>query len=976
MKKHLVTLLVLISASLWYATSTQAEETAIHSTYYVSPSGNDQNAGTEAAPFKTIEKARDAVRQINQTMTGDILVIVEGGEYPIDSTLLFNEKDSGKNGHTVTYRAKAGETPLLNGGVKVKGWTPVSGTSLFQTKVTAVENFRQMYVNGSRAQRAVSASTYRGKDFYLDDSGAQVGLVLDMSPVPSYENPGDMELVQVSNWSFHRVPVNSFAAAGAGETAIVMEEPYFTWSLTSTGHNRFAFRKPFYIENAYELLDTPGEWYFNRSTDTLTYWPLSGEDMSTAEVFIPKTETLVRIRGASLTDKVENIRFAGLTFAHTTELRASTEGAFSQQASKWSGGDGAWAMKESTDYRPKSAVYLEATNNVRFENNVFKHLGGAGLDALNGVSHTLIERNVFRDISDSAIAVGDWCHNYLNTANACFWLNVSFPNGSIEAQLKRVSEYDGPTEMGLAHFTNSGNYVKFYHQNNQWKIAKVIAGVTTVIATGPAYPVANNTDYTVKFVVKDSLLEGFVNGVSQCSISGAGLGDVRSSRQVALIADNARIRFDNVQMVSTDNDTVVREDFEKDVFPAWHNIGRKWDLVADGTTRMQFDDSGVIDEEVCAQNWIKNNTTEQTAQEYWGACAISGYVTDGLVIENNRIHDTKYSGITLGFGHGFYPDSTTCVNNIVRYNDISHFNYQCYDGGAVYTTGQMPKSLIEYNYFHDSLSSHPLRGIQCDNGSGVIEMRYNVIENVKYPNGRDQRCIQFTQRLCFDLWAHDNYTNSTEERQNGGPDCRITDTTVYTAENRPAIVYAIASKTGVTVPAMVSEDFEAGAGAWSNNGGNWSVISNGDHEYQVDNNEGTCYAMTDDRYVNVTVEAKVKLDKAYVPDAGIGLIARYTDSDNVYRFFHNKESWKLLKRVGGTTSILAEGPNTTLASGTEVEVRFVVNGSTLEGTVNGVLQCRVTDTDLVSGKSGLYSFKSKGSFDDVVIGAIDLDVSN
>ena len=57
-----------------------------------------------------------------------------------------------------------------------------------------------------------------------------------------------------------------------------------------------------------------------------------------------------------------------------------------------------------------------------------------------------------------------------------------------------------------------------------------------------------------------------------------------------------------------------------------------------------------------------------------------------------------------------------------------------------------------------------------------------------------------------------------------------------------------------------------------------------------------------------------------------------------------------------------------------MDVKFIVNGSLLEGFVNDVLQCRVVDTDLVSGMSGLYSFKSKGAFDDVVISVIDSDV--
>jgi len=154
MKKLLVCLLVL-SAVLSTTASTLANHAAVQATYYVSPDGNDLNAGTEAAPFKTIERARDAVRQINRAMTSDILVLIGGGEYPIRSTIEFNPADSGRNGHYVTYRAKAGETPLLTGGVRVTDWARTSGTSLFQASVTSVDNFRQVYVNGNRARRYV-----------------------------------------------------------------------------------------------------------------------------------------------------------------------------------------------------------------------------------------------------------------------------------------------------------------------------------------------------------------------------------------------------------------------------------------------------------------------------------------------------------------------------------------------------------------------------------------------------------------------------------------------------------------------------------------------------------------------------------------------------------------------------------------------------------------------------------------------------
>ena len=50
--------------------------------YYVAPSGSDTNDGTVAAPFQTITKARDVVRTINGTMTGDIYVYLRGGDPP------------------------------------------------------------------------------------------------------------------------------------------------------------------------------------------------------------------------------------------------------------------------------------------------------------------------------------------------------------------------------------------------------------------------------------------------------------------------------------------------------------------------------------------------------------------------------------------------------------------------------------------------------------------------------------------------------------------------------------------------------------------------------------------------------------------------------------------------------------------------------------------------------------------------------
>ena len=68
---------------------------------YVSVSGSDSNTGAEDSPFASLQKARDAVRKINGNMTGDIVVHVAAGTYPLQDTLVFNENDGATNGYRI-----------------------------------------------------------------------------------------------------------------------------------------------------------------------------------------------------------------------------------------------------------------------------------------------------------------------------------------------------------------------------------------------------------------------------------------------------------------------------------------------------------------------------------------------------------------------------------------------------------------------------------------------------------------------------------------------------------------------------------------------------------------------------------------------------------------------------------------------------------------------------------------------------------
>ena len=99
-----------VASSILFLTSAVALAAA-QPTFYVAPGGSDANPGTEAKPFATLEKARQAVRAINKDMTGDIVVVLRGGVYRIDNTVAFDAEDSGANGHNVIYRLRPAKRP-------------------------------------------------------------------------------------------------------------------------------------------------------------------------------------------------------------------------------------------------------------------------------------------------------------------------------------------------------------------------------------------------------------------------------------------------------------------------------------------------------------------------------------------------------------------------------------------------------------------------------------------------------------------------------------------------------------------------------------------------------------------------------------------------------------------------------------------------------------------------------------------------
>jgi hypothetical protein len=395
-------LAVLIASAGLPLTARSAE---IQVAFYVAPNGSDDNPGSEAKPFASLEKARQAVRAVNRPMTGDIVVVLRGGTYAIGQTLVFEAADSGSGGHNVIYQAAKGESPVISGGRRITGWQP---DEKGRWKATApIGNFRQLYVGGKRATRAWGKAP---KDLtFVGDDGYETAAV----EMADWKNPGDIELCYLVIWDHTRCKVQNIKREN-NRAVITMLQPHFSHAKAKEGVNIANTDQVdrVYLENALELLDEPGEWYLDRPAKTVYYMPRPGEDMTKIDVIAPALEKLVELRG-TLDRPVHDMRFEGITFAHGGWLLPSEIGFVDLQANfvldwkkPYHRNSGLNAVHNEVVKSPSNVV-CRAAKSIRFERCTFTKLGSGGLDLEFGSQDNTIVGCAFRDISGSAVQVGD-----------------------------------------------------------------------------------------------------------------------------------------------------------------------------------------------------------------------------------------------------------------------------------------------------------------------------------------------------------------------------------------------------------------------------------------------------------------------------------------------------------------------------------------------------------------------------------------
>lgn len=401
---------------------------------WISPKGSDFNDGTRQSPKATLTSALRQAREWRRTednrIQGGITIYMEGGTYAFHEPVFIRPEDSGTKESPTIIRSVGDEKVILSGGISINGWKKqgkvwVADVPAFNGRPL---DFRQLWVNGKKAVRARDVEYFEKMNRICSvDEKNEILYVPAVSIRRLIDNKGNLkakyaEMVLHQMWCVANLRIRSVEVQGDSaairfhqpESRIQFEHPWPRPMVTTDGHN-----SAFYLTNARELQDVPGEWYHDIDARKIYYYPREGEKMQEAEVIVPAVETLVRVEG-TLDRPVCHIRFEKITFSYTTWMRPSEKGHVPLQAGMYLTDGYRIDPKMQRNYlnhlldnqgwlgRPAAAVRVVAARQIDFERCRFEHLGSTGLDYEEAVQGGVVRGCLFRDIAGNGLLVGSF----------------------------------------------------------------------------------------------------------------------------------------------------------------------------------------------------------------------------------------------------------------------------------------------------------------------------------------------------------------------------------------------------------------------------------------------------------------------------------------------------------------------------------------------------------------------------------------
>ncbi|OAI04480.1 right-handed parallel beta-helix repeat-containing protein [Methylomonas methanica] len=294
--------------------------------FYVSPSGSDKlnglspsvNFWTKTGPFKTLTRARNAIRQLKAAgkFNEAITVYVGKGTYQLQSSLDFDDKDAGEPGKEIIWAGEKGAS-IISGGIVLKNCQPISGTNPHQilscplsaeiaTNIKGEVNERisgnapafELFIDGHRMHLA------RWPDY----DWAHIKLPLNLKTQFSVVEKIPPLSGDLSNAQIHTYAGNDTFDEYIG--ILNIDQSNNKIILSSETHDNLASGRRFYLQNVETALDAPEEWFFDKTNNQILLIAPIGTKPN--NIVISSSTNLLRVKDLS------DIRLSNLTFQHST----------------------------------------------------------------------------------------------------------------------------------------------------------------------------------------------------------------------------------------------------------------------------------------------------------------------------------------------------------------------------------------------------------------------------------------------------------------------------------------------------------------------------------------------------------------------------------------------------------------------------------------------------------------------------------
>ncbi|MFC2087951.1 right-handed parallel beta-helix repeat-containing protein, partial [Bacteroidota bacterium] len=445
-------------------------------------------------PLATLEAARDKIRKLKKkdgTLPFPVIVKVREGTYRLEKTFILRPEDSGSKECPVTFMVYPGEEVIISGSKKIEARWKKYKEGIYVCTIPEVKKgewyFRDLFVNGKRQIRAKSPNEgfYFIKDLVQNETNkySASSFVYKKGDIRKFRNLTDVELLIFMSWDASRMHISEIDDANnIVKLSVVNHFPFTTWTryYKEFYNENYA---PYTVENVFEGLDSPGEWYLDRHTGELYFWPEKGTDIEDLEITAPVLNRLVLLQGEDvpykmrdsiiravdgtiLSEKIPldttkfmtNHRYIDLVRADNLRhepVSHITLSGFTFCETGWPGG---WQGGILDEIEPGS-ITLSNAHWCTIKNNTITNVGTNGIEILKVGTNNVIDRNEISYTGSGGLRIGE--HLIYNKDN--YWLGNAYYTPV--ANKRNTITNNHIHHCGLIHPSGSGILIGCSQQN-------------------------------------------------------------------------------------------------------------------------------------------------------------------------------------------------------------------------------------------------------------------------------------------------------------------------------------------------------------------------------------------------------------------------------------------------------------------------------------------------------------------------------